>query len=145
MIYLSPMPGKNEKKILAVVELMAKTLKPFKVKLSDFEKGGSGYIFVGVEKSCHKQLKNIRKELIDRLLPYRGSLVKKNVKGHEYYYLVYREEGKVKSDYKGKVSKSEIQKYKQVKEYRAKYRKLLSQVKKQIRFLRSTLRGKETV
>ena len=75
----------------------------------------------------------------------KGSLVKRIIKGHEYYYLVYREEGKVKSDYRGKVSKSEIQKYKQAKEYRAKYRKLLSQVKKQIRFLRSTLRGKETV
>lgn len=75
----------------------------------------------------------------------KGSLVKRTIKGNEYYYLVYREEGKVKSDYRGKVSKSEIQKYKKAKEYRAKYRKLLSQVKKQIRFLRSTLRGKETV
>ena len=39
----------------------------------------------------------------------------------------------------------EIQKYKNAKEYRAKYRKLLSEVKKQIKFLRSALRGKKSV
>jgi len=75
----------------------------------------------------------------------KGSLVKKKVKGHEYYYILLREKGKVKFIYKGKVSGEEIMKYREVKEYRAKYRKLLSQVKKQIRFLRSTLRGKESV
>lgn len=75
----------------------------------------------------------------------KGSLIKKKVKGHEYHYLLLRQEGKVKFIYKGKLPDKEMQKYKDVKEYRAKYRKLLSQVKKQIRFLRSTLRGKEAV
>lgn len=75
----------------------------------------------------------------------KGSLIKKKVKGHEYYYLLLREKGKVRFIYKGKVSDEEIKKYKEAKEYRAKYRKLLSQVKKQIRFLRSTLRGKESI
>lgn len=75
----------------------------------------------------------------------KGSLIKKKVKGHEYYYLLLREKGKVRFIYKGKVSDEEIKKYREVKEYRAKYRKLLSQVKKQIRFLRSTLRGKESI
>ena len=76
----------------------------------------------------------------------RGSLIKKKVKSHEYYYLVVREKGKVKFIYKGKkVSDKEIQKYKQAKEYRAKYRKLLSEIKKQIKFLRSALRGKKSV
>lgn len=75
----------------------------------------------------------------------KGSLIKKKVKGHEYYYLLLRDKGKVKFIYKGKVSDEEIKKYREAKEYRAKYRKLLSQVKKQIRFLRSTLRGKESV
>ena len=76
----------------------------------------------------------------------KGSLVKRNIKGHEYYYLVVREKGKVKFIYKGKkVSDKEIKKYKQAKEYRAKYRKLLSEVKKQIQFLRSVLRGKKSV
>lgn len=87
--------------------------------------------------------KNYEKELAK--LP-KGALIKKNVKGHEYYYLVVREKGKVKFIYKGKkVSDKEIQKYKQAKEYRAKYRKLLSEVKKQIKFLRSALRGKKSV
>jgi len=76
----------------------------------------------------------------------KGSLVKKKIKGHKYYYLVVREKGKVRFVYKGKQpGDKEIQKYKQAKEYRAKYRKLLSEVKKQIKFLESALRGKEPV
>jgi len=87
--------------------------------------------------------KNYEKELAK--LP-KGSLIKKKIKGNEYYYLVVREEGKVKFIYKGKrVSEKEQQKYKQAKEYRAKYRKLLSEVKKQIKFLRSASRGKKPV
>jgi len=75
----------------------------------------------------------------------KGALVKKKIKGHEYYYLLMRDDGKVKLIYKGKVSEDIIKKYKDAKEYRAKYRKLLSQVKKQIRFLQGALRGKEAV
>jgi hypothetical protein len=75
----------------------------------------------------------------------KGSLIKKIIKGHEYYYLVLREEGKVRFIYKGKVSEHDIKKYQEAKMKRASYRKLLSQVKKQIRFLRSTLRGKESI
>lgn len=87
--------------------------------------------------------KNYERELAK--LP-KGSLAKKKVKGHEYYYLVFREDGKVKLIYKGKkVSDKEIKKYKDAKEYRAKYRNLLSELKKQIKFLRSTLRGKKSV
>jgi hypothetical protein len=75
----------------------------------------------------------------------RGSLVLRRIKGHAYHYLVYREEGKVRSVYRGKVSKAELKTYREAKEYRAKYRRLLSRVKKQIRFLKGTLRGKEPV
>jgi hypothetical protein len=76
----------------------------------------------------------------------KGSLIRKKIKGHAYYYLLLREGGKVKFKYKGSVvSEKEIEKYKQAKEYRAKYRKLLSQVRKQIKFLRSSLRGKEAI
>jgi hypothetical protein len=75
----------------------------------------------------------------------KGSLVKRNIKGHEYYYLVFREKGRVRSVYKGKVEKSEIQKYQNAKEFRAKYRKLLSQINKQIKFLQRALRGRESV
>ncbi len=102
-------------------------------------------------------LKGVLKEELDNSLQIKedyerelaklpkGSLVKKKIKGHEYYYLLLREGGKIRFEYRGKVSKEEIKKYKEAKEYRAKYRHLLSRVKKQIRFLRSALRGKESV
>jgi len=79
-----------------------------------------------------------------RNLP-QGCLAARKIKGHKYYYLVRRIDKKVKYIYKGKISEEEKKKYLEAKELRAKYRKLLSQVKKQIRFLRSSLRGKEAV
>lgn len=75
----------------------------------------------------------------------KGSLVKKKIKGHEYWYLELREKGKVRFIYKGKVPEKEVKKNEEIKKLRAKYRKLLSQVKKQVKFLRSSLRGKESV
>jgi hypothetical protein len=74
-----------------------------------------------------------------------GCLAKRNIRGHDYFYLVKRVDNKVKYIYKGKVLEEEIKKYEEAKVMRAKYRKLLSQVKKQIRFLRGALRGKEAV
>jgi hypothetical protein len=74
-----------------------------------------------------------------------GSLVLKKIRGHEYCYLAKRIGKKVKFIYKGKISAAEKDKYLQAKAYRVKYRGLLSQVKKQIRFLRSSLRGKEAI
>ena len=76
----------------------------------------------------------------------KGSLVKRIIKGHEYYYLVYRENGKFKSIYKGKsVTKRELKKYQDAKELRAKYRHSLSKLKRQIRYLEGVLRGKEEI
>jgi len=75
----------------------------------------------------------------------KGSLVKKKIKGHDYYYLVLRHNGKVKFIYKGTASQAEIKKFSEAKRYRAKYRNLLSRAKKQIRFLKSSLRGKESI
>ena len=89
--------------------------------------------------------KNYERELAK--LP-QGSLIKKKIKGYEYYYLVFREKGKVRFIYQGKVkgfSQDKIQEYKRAKSRRAQYRKLLSQVKKQIRFLKGALRGKESI
>ena len=79
-----------------------------------------------------------------RNLP-QGCLAVRKIRNHKYYYLVRRIDNKVKYIYKGKISEEEKKKYLEAKELRAKYRKLLSQVKKQIRFLRSSLRGKEAV
>ena len=76
----------------------------------------------------------------------KGSISKRKIKGHDYYYLVYRDNGKFKSVYKGKsVSEKELEEYAQAKKLRAKYRKALSQLKKQIRYLKGALRGKEEI
>ncbi len=73
----------------------------------------------------------------------KGSLVEKKIRGHKYYYLAVREGKKVKFIYKGKISEEEIKRYMEVKKLRAKYRKLLSQLNKQIAFLKKALNGKE--
>lgn len=88
----------------------------------------------------------MRKEYEEALnrLP-KGCLAIRRIRGHEYYYLVKRVGKKVKYIYKGKISEEEKKKYQEAKELRAKYKKLLAQVKKQIRFLRSSLRGKEAI
>ncbi len=62
-----------------------------------------------------------------------------------YIYVVQRIGPKVQYVYKGKMSPEDIKLYKNAKIPRAKYRNLLSQVKKQIRFLKGSLRGKEAV
>jgi len=75
----------------------------------------------------------------------KGSLVRKTIKGHEYYYLQVREKGKVRFLYQGKLAQEEVEKYEHAKQYRAQYRKLLSETKKQIKFLRTILRGRKSV
>ncbi len=89
------------------------------------------------------RMKKEYEDALRRLL--QGCLAKREIRGHDYFYLVKRVDNKVKYIYKGKVSEEEIKKYEEAKVMRAKYRKLLSQVKKQIRFLRGSLRGKEAV
>lgn len=74
-----------------------------------------------------------------------GCLAVRKIRGHEYYYLVKRLNKKVKYIYKGKISEEERKKYEEAKILRAKYRNLLSRVKKQIKFLRGSLRGKEAI
>lgn len=96
-----------------------------------------------------EELKNslrMQKRYVQELkkLP-KGSLSAKEIKGHVYMYVVQRIGPKVKYVYKGKMSPEDIKLYKNAKIARAKYRNLLSQVKKQIRFLKGSLRGKEAV
>ena len=79
-----------------------------------------------------------------RKLP-KGCIAVKERRGHKYCYLAVRKGKKVKYIYKGKLADDQIKKYNEAKKLRAKYRKLLSQVKKQIKFLRSALRGKEAI
>ena len=79
-----------------------------------------------------------------RNLP-QGCLAERKIRGRSYYYLVKRVDGKVRYIYRGKISEEEKQKYLEAVKLRAKYRKLLAQVKKQIKFLKGTLRGKEAI
>lgn len=76
----------------------------------------------------------------------RGSLVRRIIKDHAYYYLISRENGRFRSVYRGKsVSPAELRRYREAKAKRAKYRRSLSQLKKQIRYLKGALRGKEEI
>jgi len=76
----------------------------------------------------------------------RGSLQKKIIKDNVYYYVAFREKGRVKFEYKGKeVSKKMQKEYEHAKKLRAEYRKNISQLKKQIKYLKGALRGKEPV
>ncbi len=90
-----------------------------------------------------RMLKRYEEEL--SLLP-KGSLSKRQIHGNEYYYLVYRDKGKLKSEYQGKkISKEKLQRYQEAKELRAKYRNSISKLKKEIRYLEGVLRGKEEI
>ena len=70
-----------------------------------------------------------------------GALVEKLIGGRPYYYLAVRREGKVCFDYLGKLPDAEIIRYEEAKKQRAVYRKQLSELKKQIRFLERASRG----
>ena len=76
----------------------------------------------------------------------RGCLVKQIIRGRAYYYLAYREKNRVRFLYKGrKMEEREMAKYRDAKRFRVQYRKLLSNVRKQIIFIRKSLRAKQAV
>ncbi len=86
------------------------------------------------------QMKKRYEEELEKLP--KGSLIKKKIKGHDYFYIVLREKGKVKFVYKGsKLSLDIVEKYAEAKKLRAKYRNSLSQLKKQISFLKKSLKN----
>ena len=65
----------------------------------------------------------------------KGSLVKKNIRGHIYYYLNYRKEGKGIFEYLGKLNKNDLDKLKKKIKDRRELEKLNRSVKKDIRKL----------
>lgn len=75
----------------------------------------------------------------------KGSLAIKKIRGRAYGYLAKRVGKKVKYNYLGKVTDVDKNKYLETTKLRAKYRKLLSQIKKQIKFLKGSLRGKQAI
>ena len=76
----------------------------------------------------------------------RGCLVKKAIGGRSYYYLAHREKDRVRFKYLGRhVDEKELAKYSEAKQLRAKYRRLMADVRKQVRFLRKALHAKQAV
>ena len=68
-----------------------------------------------------------------------GSLVPKKIKGGLFYYLAYRAGGKVRFDYKGKLSEDQVAEFKKAADRKAQYRALISDLKKQIVFIKRAL------
>jgi hypothetical protein len=75
----------------------------------------------------------------------RETVLIKKIKGHEYSYAAKREGKRVVYRYLGKISKEDTEKYKAVQRKRAELRKNISIVKKQIKYLKGALRGKEPI
>jgi len=71
----------------------------------------------------------------------KGSLVRKRIGGHAYYYLALRDGRRVRFRYLGKLSAQELQARQAQHRQRGQYRRLLREVKQQIRFLERSLRG----
>ena len=93
-------------------------------------------------KNSYRMKKGYEREL--KNLPP-GNVAIKKIRGNYYAYKVARDGDKVKFEYKGKSSEEAYKKHHEAKEMRAKYRSFLSQSKKQIRYLKGALRGKEAI
>ena len=84
----------------------------------------------------------IEKSYEDALRSFpRGSLAKKKINGHYYYYLFYREsQGKVKSRYLGKLSEIQVKELEEQIQKRRNYEKLMREAARQIIYLRKVIR-----
>jgi hypothetical protein len=96
-----------------------------------------------------EELENSRKMIAQynaalKKLP-KGALIEKIRGGKKYYYLQFRDGGVIKWVYKGRLPLKKIQEHKKSMELRKKYRNLLSGLKKQEKYLKGVLRGKQDV
>lgn len=91
-----------------------------------------------------ERLKNLKKHYEQEISEFpKGSLIKKEINGHEYYYLNYREEGKGVFKYIGKLNKDEVKEFKRKIEERRKLRKLNIKVKQDIAKLEKMIHEKK--
>jgi hypothetical protein len=65
----------------------------------------------------------------------RGSLVEKVIRGRSFYYLAYRQNGRVKSAYKGKMSIEDRAQYADAMKRRARLREIISDLRSQEAYL----------
>ena len=70
----------------------------------------------------------------------KGALTVKIINDHEYYYLVYREGKKVKTDYIGVKGKTDLNSIKKELELRENYKKQILQLKKEEKELRKAIK-----
>ncbi|HEY4662648.1 MAG TPA: hypothetical protein VIH07_03100 [Candidatus Humimicrobiaceae bacterium] len=98
----------------------------------------------GILKEELRRLINLKKNYENKLKKYlKGSLIKKRIKGHIYYYLNYRDNKKNIFKYLGKLDKDEISKLEDTIQERRKIQKLYSQVKRNIIKLEKISREKK--
>jgi len=101
-------------------------------------------IFDGIIEEELNRLKSLRKQYEQELGGYiKGCLIKKNIKGHIYYYLNYRDNKKKVFKYLGKLSEDEVSDIKKKIEKRRNIKKLYIQVKKNIKRLERISNGKK--
>ena len=99
----------------------------------------------GVLKEELENSRDMLKRYQEEIAKIKGCLIRKKIGNRYYYYLVKRQGKKVKFIYKGPISEEVKKAYVKQRRMLNKYRKLLLQVKNQIKFIRRALRGKETV
>jgi len=89
--------------------------------------------------NSYDMLKSYQREIAE----IKGCLIRKKIGRRYYYYLAKRQGKRVKFVYKGPISKEIRKAYAEQRKMLNKYRKLMLQVKNQIKFIRRALRGKE--
>ena len=71
----------------------------------------------------------------------KGSLTVKNINGNEYYYLIYRDGEKVKTEYIGIKGKTDLKNIKKELKDRENYRTQILQLKKEEKELRKAIKA----
>jgi 2'-5' RNA ligase len=76
MLYLSPMPVKNQGRIIEKVKAISKKIILFNIELSELEMAESNYLYIGVNKEAKVILENIHNNLVEALYPHRDTTIK---------------------------------------------------------------------
>ena len=99
----------------------------------------------GVLKEELENSRDMLKRYQEEITKIKGCLIRKKIGKRYYYYLVKRQGKKVKFIYRGPISEEAKKAYAEQRKMLNKYKRLLLQVKNQIKFIRRALRGKETI
>ncbi len=100
-------------------------------------------VIKGVLKEELENSRDMLKGYLGEIAKIKGCLIRKKIGRRYYYYLVKRQGKKVKFIYKGPISEQIRKAYGEQRKMLKKYKKLLLQVKDQIKFITRALRGKE--